>query len=212
MRGPGYVDRVDLTPRLPESLVAPGLIDAGGEGLAARLERWAADARVEEAARARSRERWLRHQAEDETSLAGVAADLRDAATAITVGTRSGRRVAGVVRVVGADFLALGPAAGEGTEVIVALDAVESVRTLPGVPAVVGDRHVGRAVAFLDVLIGLAGEREVVQVVTASGDAVSGVLVAVGQDVLTVRTRTRPPAVAYVPTAAVAEVVVGGGA
>ena len=48
-----------------------------------------------------------------------------------------------------------------------------------------------------------------VQVVTVSGDVVAGVLAAVGQDVLTVRSTARPSAVAYVPLAAVAEVVVG---
>ena len=42
-----------------------------------------------------------------------------------------------------------------------------------------------------------------------SGDVVAGVLAAVGQDVLTVRSTARPSAVAYVPLAAVAEVVVG---
>lgn len=200
---------MDRPPRLPESLVAPGLVGADGGGLAARLERWAADARVDEAARVRSRERWLRRQAEDETSLAGVAADLRDAATAVTVGTRSGRRHAGVVRVVGVDFLAVAPAAGRGPEVVVALDALESVRTLPGVSPVVGDRRVDVAARLLDVVAGLAEEREAVQVVTASGEVLGGVVAGVGRDVLTVRTGTRPSAVVYVPVTAVAEVVIG---
>ena len=200
---------MDQPPRLPESLVAPGPVGTGDGGLAARLERWAADARVDEAARVRSRERWLRRQAEDETSLAGVAADLRDAATAVTVGTRSGRRHAGVVRVVGADFVAVAPAAGRGPEVVVALDALESVRTLPGVPPVVGDRRVDVTARLLDVVAGLAEEREAVQVVTASGEVFGGVVAALGQDVLTVRTGTRPSAAVYVPVTAVAEVVIG---
>src|SRR4051794_41889772 len=36
------------------------------------LERWAADARAREAAEARVRERWLRSQAEEGASLAGI--------------------------------------------------------------------------------------------------------------------------------------------
>ncbi|MDD9370873.1 MAG: hypothetical protein PV358_12220, partial [Acidimicrobiales bacterium] len=192
---------MDTPPRLPDSPLAPGVVDVGAGGMAARLERWAADARVDEAARARSRERWLRRQAEDETSLAGVAADLRDAATSVTVGTRSGRRHAGAVRVVGEDFVVVGPAAGRGPEVVVALAALESVRTLPGVPAVVGDRPVEVAVRLVDVVIGLAEERRPVQVVTVSGDVVGGVVAAVGLDVLTVRSTERPASVAYVPLA-----------
>lgn len=184
-------------------------MDVGGGGMAARLERWAADARVDEAARARSRERWLRRQAEDETALAGVAADLRDATTPVTVGTLSGRRHAGTLRVVGEDFLVVGPASGRGPEVVVALAAVESVRTPPGVPAVVGDRPAEVAIRLVDVVTGLAEEREPVQVVAASGDVVGGVVAAVGTDVLTVRSTTRPAGVTYVPMAAVAELVVG---
>ncbi len=200
---------MDAPRRLPDSLLTPGLTDAGDAGLAARLERWAADARVDEAARSRSRERWLRRQAEDETSVAGVAADLRDAGTPVTVGTSSGRRHAGVVRAIGEDFLVVGPAAGHSPEVVVALAALESVRTLPGAPAVVGDRPAEASLRLIDVLVGLAEEREAVQVVVLSGDVASGVLAAVGQDVLTVRSTGRPSTVAYVPIAAVAEVVVG---
>ena len=60
-------------PRRPADLVGP----RDGEW-AARLERWAAEARVDAAAEARAREQWLRRQAEEEGSLAGVLADLAD--------------------------------------------------------------------------------------------------------------------------------------
>ena len=56
-----------------------------GGDLAARLERWAAEARVDEAARTRSRERWLRRQAEESGTLAGVLADLLEAGRAVVV-------------------------------------------------------------------------------------------------------------------------------
>jgi hypothetical protein len=45
-----------------EPAIVAGLL---GGGLAARIDRWAADARVDEAARLRARERWLRDQAEE---------------------------------------------------------------------------------------------------------------------------------------------------
>jgi hypothetical protein len=114
-----------------------------------------------------------------------------------------------VVRVVGADFVVVGAPAGRGAEAVVALAALESVRTLPGAPAVVGDRPVEVGVHLVDVLAGLAEEREAVQVVAASGDVVGGLVAAVGRDVVTVRSTTRPASVTYVPLAAVAEIVVG---
>src|SRR5215213_6343157 len=46
---------------------ATGMTDGAGD-----LERWAADARAREAADARVRERWLRAQAAEDASLAGV--------------------------------------------------------------------------------------------------------------------------------------------
>ena len=90
-----------------------------------------------------------------------------------------------------------------------ALAALESVRTLPGTPAVVGDRPAEAALRLIDVVVGLAEEREAVQVVALSGDVAGGVLAAAGQDVVTVRSTGRPSTVTYVPMVAVAEVVVG---
>jgi len=67
-----------------------------GGDLAARLERWAAEARVDEAARRRSRERWLRRQAEEDATVAGVLADLLEAGRPVTVCSRTGRRHTGL--------------------------------------------------------------------------------------------------------------------
>ena len=49
----------------PRRAVPPGAGLLGGPDLAARLERWVADARSADAAAARGRERWLRVQADD---------------------------------------------------------------------------------------------------------------------------------------------------
>jgi hypothetical protein len=203
----GYVDRVDQPPEPPEPLVAPWLTDAVAGGLDGRLERWAADVRVDEAARSRSRERWLRRQAEEETSVAGVLADLRDAGTAVAVRTQGGS-YQGIVRAVGADCVALTPVAGGPSEVVVALDALDSVRTRPGAAQVVGDRRATPGSCLADVIVELADERATVQVVTRSGDVVAGEVASAGRDVVTLRTAARPPAVTYVPLAAVSEVIV----
>jgi small nuclear ribonucleoprotein (snRNP)-like protein len=175
-----------------------------GGDLAARLERWAAEARVDEAARRRSRERWLRRQAEEESTVAGVLADLLEAGRPVTVHTRQGRRHTGEVRALGADFVALGTAQGS---VLVALWAVASVRTAPGGEGVLGDREVAAPVLLAEVAGGLAADRERVLVVAADGEAVVGTLVSVGRDVAVLRTRSDPPTSCYVPLGSVSEVV-----
>ncbi len=206
----GTLAPVDRPPYRPEALGPARLVDGGGGGLAGRLERWAAEARVDEAARARSRERWLRRQAEEESTLAGVLADLLEAGSPVTVHTRAGGRYAGAVRAVGADFVALGPDPLPGSDVVVALAAIASVRTRPGTPGVLGDRTVAGALHLADVVAGLAAERERVRVVTVDGETLAGVVRSVGQDVAVVGQDGDASVAAYVPLAAISEVVVGG--
>lgn len=188
-----------------EAAVVAGLL---GDGLAARIDRWAADARVDEAARLRARERWLRHQAEEEGSLAGVLADIAERGASVALHVRGGRRHRGEVAALGSDFVAL---RSVGTDVIVALPAVTSVRTLPGEPSTIGDRSVGTSHRLVDVLAGLAAERAAVVLVLADRDeAVAGVVLWVGQDVVGVRVAGAAAGMAYVPVGAIIEVVIDG--
>lgn len=173
-----------------------------------RLDRWVSEARVDQAALQRSRERWLREVAEQEATLSGVLADLAERRTLVVVRTRGGRRHSGVIRVIGADFVAL--ALSSGGDVLIALRAIGVVRTAPAVEAAVGDRLLGTDLRLADVLAELAADRERVLLVTAHGDdAVSGQLRSVGQDVAVVRTDAERPATAYVPIAAIGEVTIG---
>ncbi|HET6950261.1 MAG TPA: hypothetical protein VFI47_07795 [Acidimicrobiales bacterium] len=187
----------------PEAL-ATAAPDVLGGDLSARLERWAEEARVDEAARLRSREGWLRRQAEEESTLAGVLVDLLEAAEPVTIHTRAGRRHAGVVRAVGADVAVLGRSGGA---VAVALHAIASLHTGPGAGAVLGDRAAGGALRLADMLTGLVAARERVLVVTLDGAAVSGVVRSVGGDVVVVRGTGAPAATCYIPLAAIGEVV-----
>lgn len=185
-----------------------GVPGAGGDGLAARLDRWAADARIDEAAQRRTRERWLRQQAAEGGRFVGVLADVAERGLAVNVHVPGGRRHSGVVRAVGHDFLMLrsGPA-----EVLVALKAVRSVRVRPGEAVTVGDRSIATPLRLADALGGLAGERARVLVITGDGgDIVAGTLQSVGHDVVVVRTEGDPPAPVYLPLGAVTEVVLGG--
>ncbi len=179
-----------------------------GEGLDARIDRWVADARVDEAARLRARERWLRHQAEEEGSLAGVLADVAERGVPVAVHVRGGRQHRGEVRAVGADFVALRSGA---TDVIIAIAAVTSVRTRPGEASTLGDRSITSLLRLVEVLAGLAAERAAVLLVMAGGDdAVAGVLGSVGRDVVGVRVVDAPAVTAYVPIGAIVEVVLDG--
>lgn len=195
-----------------EGVDAGALVGPVGADLDARLHRWASEARVDEAARRRAREWWLRRQAEEGATLAGVLADLLEAGTAVTVHTRSGRRYRGRVRALGADFVAVGAPVGL---VLVALEAVTSLRTPPGEPAVVGDRPFGeddaRRPLLRDVAAGLAVDRERVVLVTGAGEgegeAIAGVLRSVGQDVAVVRGGGDPPVACYVALDAITELI-----
>jgi hypothetical protein len=199
---------VERPDRRLDALPAAGLPGSVGGDLDVRLARWAAEARVDEAARVRSRERWLLRQAEEESAVAGILADLLEAGRPVTVHSRTGRRHTGTVRALGDDFVALALAGGRGSA-LVALDAVASLRTPPGEAGVVGDRDGAAGLGLADVVAGLAADREQVTVVTADGEAIAGTLQSVGRDVAVIRAAGDPPAMCYVPLAALGEIVVG---
>lgn len=200
--GPGYRWAVPA----PDAL--DGLL---GERLEARLERWAAAARVDHAAAQRSREQWMRQQSREEGSLAGVLMDLAEQAVPVAVHARAGRVHHGWVQVVGRDFVGLS-LDGPG-DALVAREAVSSVRVRSGAPVTVGDRQVKAQVSLRQVVVGLCAERERVMLVSDDGQStVVGTLQAVGQDVATLQLdgNGHGPGrrgIAYVPLASVSEVI-----
>lgn len=181
------------------------------------LERWAADARAREAAGARVRERWLRAQAEEGASLAGLLLALAERGEAVLVSATAGRH-RGVVTGVGVDFVALEAAAG--TVTLVSLGALATVRLLsdrgpgrgqagrrassPATGDTQGQDRRALGVRLVDVLGQAAGQRPRISV-QAGATAVVGDLRAVGDDVITVRTDGAPGLV-YVSLASVSEV------
>ncbi len=185
---------------LPSS--ADGMLGDGG--LLDELERWAADARVQEAALQRARERWLRHQATEDASIVGVLTDLAERGTPLVVSTASGRRHRGRVHGLGVDFCSLRTDTGQGH--LIRLDAITTVRTLPAERAVTGDRSLTLSLRLADVLLGLSAERPTVLVATTSDETARGELRAVGTDVVTIRGDGQPPATIYVPIGSITEV------
>lgn len=172
------------------------------------LVRWAAEARVDEAGRARARQRWLRRQAEEEATFGGLLVDLAERDKPVVVRTASGRRHRGRVAAVGTDFVLLG---GETRHwVLVPLEAITTVRPV----GAGGGAAAGHRAPALDLLLGealdaMAGDLARVAV-TAVGDPdpVAGDLEAVGDDVLTVRLDGGAAGRAYIRLGAIAEIAV----
>lgn len=181
----------------------------GEADLVAHLTRWLAEQRVDDAANARSRERWLRQQAEEEGTFAGVLLDLAERQRPVVLATGPTRRLRGRLRAVGRDFCLLGT--DRGVNVVVAHRAVSSVRLEPHARPLTGDRAVVASTGLMETLAELAGTRPRVLVVTRPGEPLAGVLRAVGSDVLTLRLDGDPPATVYVPAASVAEVSLAEG-
>jgi len=146
------------------------------------LTRWVAETQVDDAIELRRRSAWLRRQADEEATLAGVLVDLAEQGRPVTLHVANGRRHRGRIVMVGADVVELQSSVGE--QVIVALDALDSVRPqadgdgVSGSPVITG-------VSLVEVVGRLAERRERVLVVARNGEATSGELTAVGRDVLT---------------------------
>jgi hypothetical protein len=203
------VDR-SRDPAWDAALERPGDLvrGASAQTFSARLDRWVAEARIDQAALQRSRERWLREVAAQEATLVGVLADLAERRTPLTVRTSGDRRHHGVIRAIGADFVAVGTPSGG--EVLLAVAGIGVVRTAPAEEPAIGDRMVATELRLADVLAELAADRERVLFVTRDGlDSVAGELRSVGHDVAVVRTDAERPATAYVPLAAIGEVTIG---
>lgn len=184
-----------------------GLIARPSSNLSARLQALITDARAEESADARARERWLRAAADADATFGGVLLDLGERDANVAIATIGGRRILGTVELVGADFLAL--RTDSGHEVLVAIAAVATVRTAPSLDAAIGDRVTTTDLRLSDLLGELAAERARVRlVVREAGDVVAGELRSVGQDLLTLRTEGPTAGTAYVPLHAVVEVSV----
>jgi hypothetical protein len=134
-------------------------------------------ARADEARRTRSRQRWLRQQAEEDAGLVGTLVDLAEAGLAVTVQTTSGRTHHGVLAAVATDFVVLG-----GVVVPTAAIALLRAAATP-----TGDRPPPVELGLRELLAGASGHRPRVRVGVAGTDQpLVGELRAVGVDVVTI--------------------------
>jgi hypothetical protein len=175
--------------------------------LDARLDRWLADARSTDAAAARARARWLRLQAEESATFAGVLVDLAERRTSVVVQGSGGRRHRGVVALVAADFCVV--RTDMGRDVLIAYRGIGSVRPDVRSDLPVGDRTVRTELGLAEMLNIVAAERPRVLITTlADREGVAGELRSVGRDLVAIRTDGDGRVPTYVPIAAIAEVTV----
>jgi hypothetical protein len=189
----------------PRRAVPPAAGLLGGPDLAARLERWVADARSTDAAAARVRERWLRLQADESATFGGVLMDLAERGTPVVIHGRAARRHRGSISAVALDFCALRTSGAR--DVLLSFTGIGSVRPDSRSPDPIGDRVVRAEIGLAEMLSVLAADRPRVLILTAAdANGVAGELRSVGRDVVTVRLDGEPRAAAYVAISAIAEV------
>lgn len=172
----GKVVVVESNPRPPSQPVDL----TPGDPLGA-LHQWIAEGQVDEAARARARQRWLEKAAAEEATLGGVLIDLAERQRPVTVSTLDGHRVSGPVVAVGADFgVVREPRLGDA---IVPVRRIAMVRPAPGENLPIGDRVASFVLTFGDALMELAAERPEV-IIGIAGESHRGDLRTVSTDVV----------------------------
>jgi hypothetical protein len=152
-----------------------------GEATFGDVERFAAEARVDEAARTRARRASLVGQAEEEATLRGVLVDLGERAAVVRLELDAGRSVVGEVQRVGLDHVMVRT---RDVEVLVALSAVGAVLPEAAEHAVTGARAVHDDTNLRTALELLAADRPTVLLRLRSGATVQGELRAVGLDIV----------------------------
>jgi hypothetical protein len=161
------------------------LFGRAGDDFSHRLARWSAEARADDAAAARARERWLRQQATEAATMAGVLVDTAERGTAVTIHVDSDRTHRGALTTVGHDVVAL--TSERSAAVFVAIGAITAVAVdersgePTGTRQPVSDLHLG------DVFAELAAGRAPVVVNVRGGAMWSGSVTAAGVDVVTIR-------------------------
>lgn len=167
------------------------------------VDTWVSSLRSDQAADERSRRWWLTRQAREQGSLAGVIADLADRGVAVAVQLRTGHSHHGEISMVGSDFCALHTTMGN--DVLIAHDAIASLRGMPGIDAVFGDCDPEAMEPMSAALSRLAETSERVRINLGDPDrVVTGSLISVGVDVATVKSDGGDPI--YVALASIAEV------
>lgn len=189
--------------RTPRPLRAGG---DGGEpaGWADGADAFAAGLAAEDASRDRSRVGWLRRASAEDSTVAGLLADLAERVAPATVSV-AGRSFSGTVVAVGDDAVALRM---PGATVLVALDALAWVRPAATAGSPSGRaRDAGDGAGLRVWLADAAADRARVTAIGCDGQAVAGEVDTVGRDVVVLATATGP---VWLAVQSLAAVVVDG--
>ena len=147
------------------------------------LSRWAAAAKTTDAVDRRRRQELLQRVSEDEATLADVAAGLAERRAEVAIRTRAGATHRGALVAAGADFLGV---VSEHHLTLLSLAAVGTIRPAAGGAIASGSGRQPPTASLGTVLSGLADDGVELRVVTAS-ETLTGEIVAVGEDVVTLR-------------------------
>lgn len=173
---------------------------ASGDDLIAAFSRWSSDEKAAEAARSRTRERSLREQAATAATWTGALVDLAENRSRVVLLVGAGR-LTGTLEAIGADFCVLAATAGRPVLVNLARVAAALTEAPRGRDPVSGSRLPTLELSLAAALSVLAEERAPVQVAVGDGHQVTGDLVGVGEDVLTLRSHGTRTGAVLVPLA-----------
>jgi hypothetical protein len=166
------------------------------------------EASHEAAVRARTEERDRRERATELATWVGALRDLAERRAVVSLRARSGRVHRGALVGVGLDHVVLERPVG--ALVLLALEAVRTVRPEPGEPAppAMGDRESPQDRTLAEALQRLVeGRHPVVLVVEDVAEPLHGLVIGFGEDVVTLRLTGADRGTVYLPLAAVDEVV-----
>jgi hypothetical protein len=166
------------------------------------------DASHDAAVRARAEERDRRDRASELATWVGTLRDLAERRAVVSVRARSGRLHRGGLVGVGLDHVVL--ELPVGSLLLLALEAVRTVRPEPGEPAppAMGDRDSAQDRTLAEALARLVEERRAVALMIRDvAEPLHGRIVGFGEDVVTLRLIGADRGTVYLPLAAVDEVV-----
>lgn len=169
---------------------------------------------AEERSSNRSAQRWSRQVDEEEATWIGTLIDLAEQRKSVDLCTTTGQNHRVVIDAVGPDVVVTQRA--DLAQLYIRLEVIEAL-TGAGRPTATGV-GTGNGATFHELLFGLCADRPTVSVTTRSGRIVHGTLIAVGSDVLTLRSlepnsnsNDHRPSSTMIPVLAAAEVVVHAG-
>jgi hypothetical protein len=170
-----------------------------------RFVKFLDEARADEAARARSRERWLQQQSMEQARFTGVLVELAEQGIRVNARVANGRFHQGKIAAVGLDFCLI----RSGVDAYLALDGLVWIRPTESAVAATGERSAPLDLFMVELLHRVAPERpRMLLFLRGDPEPLAGRLHAVGLDVLTIRMDGESRGTCFVPTTAVWEAVV----